>query len=73
MLKDKILFIFKRYKYNDNKILTSEDLSFLSIISSNAIIRSFKFTVKNILNENDFDINFSKNIEKRLISTFKSI
>ena len=33
MRKDKILFVFKRYKYDDNKILASEDLSFLPIIS----------------------------------------
>ena len=32
MLKDKMLFIFKRYKYNDNKISTFENLSFLSKI-----------------------------------------
>ena len=29
MFKDKILFIFKRYKYNNNKISTFKDLSFL--------------------------------------------
>ena len=29
MLKDKILFIFKRYKYNDNKILIFKNLLFL--------------------------------------------
>ena len=33
MLKNKILFIFKRYKYNDNKILALKNLSFLSNIS----------------------------------------
>ena len=26
MLKNKILFIFKRYKYNDNKTLTFENV-----------------------------------------------
>ena len=30
ILKDKMLFIFKRYKYNDNKTLTFKNLSFLS-------------------------------------------
>ena len=29
MLKDKILFIFKRYKYNNNKTLAIKNLSFL--------------------------------------------
>ena len=32
MRKDKILFVFERYKHDDNKILLSENLSFLSII-----------------------------------------
>ena len=62
MLKNKILFIFKRCEYNDNKILISKNLSFLSIISFIIIIRSFKLIVKNELNENNFDINLSKNI-----------
>ena len=31
MRKDKMLFIFERCKYDDNKILISEDLLFLSI------------------------------------------
>ena len=31
MRKDDILFIFERYKCNDNKILTLKNLSFLSI------------------------------------------
>ena len=31
MFKDKILFLFKRCDYNNNKILTSKNLSFLSI------------------------------------------
>ena len=33
MRKDKILFIFERYKYDDNKVSISENLSFLSIVS----------------------------------------
>ena len=31
--KDKILFVFKRYKYDNNKVLTLKNLSFLPIIS----------------------------------------
>ena len=73
MFKDKILFIFKRYKYNDNKILISKNLSFLSIISF-IITRLFKLIIKNELNENNFDINFSKNIlnKKRSTLIFKT-
>ena len=70
--KNKILFIFKRYKYDDNKISTSENLSFLSIISFIVIIRSLKFTIKNKLNEDNFDVNFSKDIKKKLISTLRA-
>ena len=71
MRKDKMLFIFKRYKYNDNKVLILENLSFLSIISFIIITRSLKFIVKNELNENDFDVNFSKDIKKRSTSIFR--
>ena len=73
MLKNKILFVFKRYKYNNNKILTSKNLSFLSITLFIIITRFLKFIIKNELNENNFDINFSKNIlnKKQLILTFK--
>ena len=45
MLKNKMLFIFKRYEYNNNKMLILKNLSFLSIILF-IIIRSFKFIVK---------------------------
>ena len=72
MRKDKILFIFKRCEYNDNKISASEDLLFLSIISFIIIIRSFTFIVKNESNENNFDINFSKDNKKRLTLIFKA-
>ena len=50
----------------------SKNLSFLSITLF-IITRFFKFIIKNELNENSFDINFSKNIlnRKRIISTFK--
>ena len=73
MLKNKILFIFKRYKYNNNKILISKNLSFLSIILFIIITRSFKFIIKNKSNENNFDINHLKDIlnRKKLISTLK--
>ena len=72
MRKDKILFIFKRCEYDDNKVLTSENLSFLSIISSIVIIQPFKLIVKNKSNEDDFDVNFSKDIKKRSTSTLKT-
>ena len=69
--KNKMLFVSKRYKYNDNKVSISENLSFLSIISFIVII-SFKSTVKN-LNEENFDINFSKDIKKRSTSILKTL
>ena len=47
MLKDKMLFIFKRCEYNDNKTLAFKKLSFLSKTLFVIIIRSFKFIVKN--------------------------
>ena len=74
MFKDKILFLFKRYNHNNNKILTSKDLSFLSNALFIIIIRSFKFIVENDSNENNFDINHSKNAfnRKRSTSTFKT-
>ena len=74
ILKDKILFIFKRYKYNDNKTLTFENLSFLSKTLFIIIIRSFKFIIENESNENNFDINHFKDIlnRKRSILTFKT-
>ena len=70
MRKNKILFIFKRCKYNDNKVLTFENLSFLSIISF-IIIIFLKFIVKDS-NEESFDVNSSKNIRKKLTSIFKA-
>ena len=73
MLKNKMLFIFERYEYDDNKTSTLENLSFLSKTSFIIIIRPFKFIVKNESNKNNFDINYFKNIlnRKRSISTFK--
>ena len=62
MRKDKILFVFKHCEYDDNKISTTKDLSFLSIISFIIIIRFLKSIAKNELNENNFDINSSKDI-----------
>ena len=68
-----MLFVFERYKYNNNKISISKNLSFLSIISF-IVIRSFKLIAKNELNENNFDINFLKDISnrKKTILTFKT-
>ena len=71
MRKNKILFVFKEYKYNDNKVSTLKNLSFLSIILF-IIITSFKSTVTNS-NEENFDINSSKNIKKRSTSTLKAL
>ena len=70
MRKNKMLFISERYKHNNNKVLISENLSFLLIILF-IIIISFKFIVKNS-NEESFDINSSKNIKKRSISTLRA-
>ena len=73
MLKNKILLVFKRYEYNDNKISITENLSFLSIISFIIITRLFKSIIKNESNENNFDMNHLKNIsnKKKLISILK--
>ena len=64
MRKDKILFVFERCEYNNNKNLASENLLFLSIILFVIIIRSLTFIIINKLNENNFDIDFSKNKKK---------
>ena len=72
MRKNKMLFVFKRYKHDDNKVSTSENLSFLSITSSVIIIQSFKFIIKNESNEYDSKANSLKDIKKRLTSTFKA-
>ena len=70
MRKNKILFISRRYKYNNNKVLASENLSFLSIISS-IIIILFKSIAENS-NEESFDVNSSKDMKKRLTFIFKA-
>ena len=72
MRKDKMLFVFKRYKYNNNKILISKNLSFLSIILFIIITRSFKFTIKNKLNEDNFDVNSLKDIKKKSTSILRA-
>ena len=64
MFKNKMLFVFKRCEYNDNKISISKDFSFLSIISF-AVTRPFKLIIKNESNEDNFDINSLKNISNR--------
>ena len=58
MRKNKMLFVFKRCEYDDNKVSTLKNLSFLSITLFVIITRSFKFIVKKKSNENDFDVNF---------------
>ena len=75
MLKNKMLFIFKRYKYDDNKISTFKNLSFLLKTSFVIITRPFKSIVKNKSNENNFDINNFKDIsnKKKSTSTFKTL
>ena len=74
MFKNKILFLFERCDHNNNKILISKDFSFLSNASFVIITRFFKFIVKNDSNENNFDMNHSKNVfnRKRSTSTFKT-
>ena len=69
-----MLFIFKRYKYNNNKILVFKKLSFLLKTLSIIIIRPLKSIIKNESNENNFDINYFKDIlnKKKSISTFKT-
>ena len=76
ILKNKILFILERCEHNDNKISTFEKLSFLSKTSFVVNIRPFKSIVKNKLNENNFDINYFKDISNRkksilTLKTFK--
>ena len=73
ILKDKMLFIFKRYEYNDNKTLIFKNLSFLSKILLIIIARLFKFIIKNESNENNFDINYFKNILNKKRSIIKMI
>ena len=73
MRKNKILFVFKRYKHDDNKVSASENLSFLSITSFIIITRSFKPTIKNKSNENNFDVNSLKDIKKRLTSILRTL
>ena len=70
-----MLFIFERCEYDDNKISTFKNLSFLSKTLFIIITRSFKFTIKYKSNKNDFDINHFKDIlnKKRLTLTFKAL
>ena len=73
MLKDKMLFVFKRYKYDNNKASALENLSFLLKTLFIIIIRPFKLIIKNKSNKNNFDMNYFKDISnrKRSISIFK--
>ena len=70
MRKNKILFVFKRYEHNDNKVSAIKNLSFLSITSS-IVITFFKFIVENS-NEESSDVNFSKNTRKRSTFTLRA-
>ena len=65
MLINKLLFIFKRYDYNNNKISLSKDFLFLLIISFIVIIYSFQFITKNKLDKENFDIKYIKDILNR--------
>ena len=69
MLKNKILFLFKRCDHDNNKILTSKDFLFLSNALFVIIIRSFKSIVENDSNENNFDMNYSKDVFNKKRST----
>ena len=68
MRKDKMLFISKRYKYNDNKVSASENLSFLSIILF-IVITSFKSIV---VDSDEESSDSSKDIRKRSTSTLRT-
>ena len=74
MFRNKILFLFKRYDYNDNNILISKDLLFLPNASSVVITRSLKFIVENDSNEDNSDMNHFKNVfnKKRSILNLKT-
>ena len=62
MLKNKLLFIFKRYKYNNNIMSLLKNLLILLITLFIIDTRFFKFIIKNKLNEDNFDIKLLKNI-----------
>ena len=73
MLKNKMLFIFKRCEHNNNNVLTFKNLSFLSKTLFIIIIRPFKSIAENESNKNNFNINHFKDIlnKKKSTSTFK--
>ena len=71
MKKDKILFVFKRYKHNDNKASAIENLSFLPITSF-IIITSLKPIVEDS-DEESSDVNSPKDTRKRLTFTLKTL
>ena len=74
IFKNKVLFLSKRCDHNNNKILIIKDLSFLSIPPI-IIIRPFKLIIENDSNENNFDMNHSKDVsnKKRLISILRAL
>ena len=63
MRKDKVLFIFERCEYDNNKALAIEDLSFLPIISF-VIITPLKSTVEDS-DEKSSDVDSLKDTRKR--------
>ena len=73
MRKNKMLFVFERYKYDNNKVSSLENFSFLSITSFDNIERSLKFIIKDKSDEESFNINSSKDIKKRITSTFRAL
>ena len=75
MLKNKILFLSERCDHDDNKISTSKDLSFLSNALSVVITRPFKPIVENDSNEDNSDMDHSKDVfnRKKSTSTFKTL
>ena len=64
--------MFKRYKYDNNKISTFKNLSFLLKTLFIIITRPFKFIIKNESNEDNFDTHHFKNISNRKRSTSTS-
>ena len=74
ILKNKMLFIFKRCEHNNNKTLALKNLSFLLKTPPIIITRPFKSIIKNESNKNNFDIHHFKDIsnKKKSILTFKA-
>ena len=78
MFKNKILFFSERYDHNNNKILILKDFLFLSNASFVVITRSLKSIIENNSNENNFDMNYFKNVFNKkkstsILKTFKEM